>query len=101
MTDAAVVGRILREYRQRTIRPPDVRHVHGSVRGDRVTYRLMLPDGESVIVRALRADGSVGPQFSGCGAVTMVDLLSSRAATLAWLEDRGYPAPRVVPTPER
>jgi len=98
LTDAAVVGRILREYHKRTIRPADIRHVHGSVRGTRVTYRLIQPDGESMVVRALRADAPVGVQFSGCGAATMLDLVTSRAATLAWLAERGYPAPRVVPT---
>jgi Ser/Thr protein kinase RdoA (MazF antagonist) len=98
LTDAAVVGRILREYHQRTIRPADVRHMNGSVGGDRVAYRLMLHDGESVVVRAVRADAPVGAQFSACGTSTMLDWLTSRAATLAWLAERGYPAPRVVPT---
>jgi len=98
VTDAVVVGRILREYHQRSIDPADVRQVHGSVRGDRVAYRLRRPDGAFVVVRALRADAAVGPEFSACGPATMVDWLSSRAATLTWLAERDYPAPRVVPT---
>jgi Ser/Thr protein kinase RdoA (MazF antagonist) len=98
LTDAPVVGRILREYHQRTIRPSDIRHVDGTVRGESVVYQLRLPGGKSMVVRALRADAPVGPQFAGCGTATMVDWLTSRAATLRWLAEHGYPAPRVVPT---
>jgi Ser/Thr protein kinase RdoA (MazF antagonist) len=98
LTDAAVVGRILRQYHQRAIRPADVRHLRGSVRGDQVAYRLNLAGGHPVVVRAVRADAAVGARFSGCGAATMLDWLAGRAATLAWLAGRGYPAPSVVRT---
>lgn len=98
MTDAAVVGRILREYRQDKIAPADVRHLSGSVSGTRVGYQLALPDGATVVVRAFRCDEPLPAYLQGCGTTSVADWLLGRTATLEWLASRGYPAPRVVAT---
>src|SRR4029077_13287449 len=45
LTDAAVVGRILREYHQARIEPSSIRRLTGSVRGARVSYWLGEPRG--------------------------------------------------------
>jgi Ser/Thr protein kinase RdoA (MazF antagonist) len=95
VTDAAVVGRILREYR---LGPASVRRYHGSVSGTEVGYRLREPDGTMVLVRAYRADVLLAPHFRGCGTASVTDWLLGRAATLDWLAAQGYPAPRVVAT---
>ncbi len=50
MTDAALVGRILREYREDKIDPAGVRRLYGSVSGTRVGYQLAQPDGTTVVV---------------------------------------------------
>ena len=95
MTDAAVVGRILREYR---LGPASVRRYHGSVSGTEVGYRLRQPDGNTVLVRAYRADVLLAPHLRGCGTASVTDWLQGRAATLDWLAAQGYPAPRMVAT---
>jgi Ser/Thr protein kinase RdoA (MazF antagonist) len=95
MTDAAVVGRILREYR---LEPASVRRYQGSVSGTEVGYRLRQPDGTTVLVRAYRAEVLLAPHFRGCGTASVTDWLLGRAATLDWLAAQGYPAPRVVAT---
>ena len=98
MTDAAVVGRILRVYRQDKIGPVDVRRLYGSVSGAQVGYQLALPDGATVVVRAFRDDEPVPAYLRGCGTAPVLDWLLGRSATLAFLAERGYPAPRVVAT---
>jgi len=98
VTDAAVVGRILREYHEAGIEPSAIRRLTGSVRGARVTYQLDSPPGSGMVVRALRTDVPVAGQAGGGEIVTVTDWLSGRASTLLWLEDRGYPAPRVIRT---
>ena len=95
MTDAALVGRILREYR---LDPASVRRYHGSVSGTEVSYRLRQPDGDVVLVRAYRAEVLLAPQLRGCGTASVTGWLQGRAATLDWLAAQGYPAPRVVAT---
>ena len=95
MTDAAVVGRILREYR---LDPASVRRYHGSVSGTEVGYRMRQPDGDVVLVRAYRCDVLLPPHLRGCGTESVAGWLEGRAATLDWLAARGYPAPRVVAT---
>jgi Ser/Thr protein kinase RdoA (MazF antagonist) len=98
VTDAAVVGRILRLYRQDKIGPADVRRLYGSVSGARVGYQLALPDGATVVVRAFRDDESLPAYLQGCGTASVLDWLLGRSATLEFLAGRGYPAPRVVAT---
>lgn len=97
MNDAAVVGRVLREYHARGVDPAALRRVGGAVQSGIVTY-LVHPDGAGPwVVRACRADAPVPIHVSGAPA-TMEDWLLSRASTLDCLELLGYPAPRVVRT---
>jgi Ser/Thr protein kinase RdoA (MazF antagonist) len=97
VNDAAVVGRVLREYHARGIDPAALRRVGGAVQSGMVTY-LVNPDGAAPwVVRACRADAPVPIHVSGSPA-TMQDWLVSRASTLDCLEASDYPAPRVVRT---
>ena len=96
--DAAVAGRILREYHQRGIDPGSFRRLAGSVHGASVTYLVTAADGQRLVVRACRADAPVPVQFRRSSRSTPLDWLVTRAATLDYLERGGYPAPRLVRT---
>ena len=98
MGDAAVARRILREYHQRGIDPGSFRRLAGTVHGDGVSYLVTAGDGQRLVVRACRADAPVPVQFRRSSRTTPLDWLIARAATLDYLEQSGYPAPRVVRT---
>jgi Ser/Thr protein kinase RdoA (MazF antagonist) len=110
LTDAVVVGRILREYHPAGIEPSGIRRLAGSVRGARVSYWLGeprgpggaggpgVPGGPGLVVRAFRTDMPLAGQFRGGRPAAVTDWLCSRAATLGWLEEHAYPAPRVIRT---
>ena len=106
MNDAAVVGRVLREYHARGIDPVSLRRAAGSVASGIVTYLISAdragragagPWSVSWVVRACRADAPV-PIHVSAPRETMLDWLITRASTLDWLEARGYPAPRIIRT---
>jgi Ser/Thr protein kinase RdoA (MazF antagonist) len=96
--DAAVAKRILREYHQRGIDPGTFQRLAGSVHGASVSYLAQAADGERLVVSAWRADAPVPVQFRQSSRTTTLDWLISRAATLAYLEQSGYPGPRLVRT---
>jgi Ser/Thr protein kinase RdoA (MazF antagonist) len=98
VTDAALVGRLLDEYHERSVAPADIAVVAGSQHETRVTYRLTLPDGSQQIMRAFRADQLVPLHGRGTGSETLADWLLGRGRTLACLAESHYPAPRPVRT---
>jgi Ser/Thr protein kinase RdoA (MazF antagonist) len=98
VTDAALVGRLLDEYHERSVPPVDVSVAAGSEHELRVTYRLTLPTGPGQIIRAFRSDAPVPADARGPGNEVMTDWLLGRALTLASLESVRYPAPRPVRT---
>ena len=98
VNDAAIVGRVLREYHLRGAGPAMLRRVGGAAASGVVTY-LADPDGTAPwVVRACRDDAPVPVHVSRTPAVTMRDWLMAQASTLVWLEAAGYPAPRVIRT---
>jgi Ser/Thr protein kinase RdoA (MazF antagonist) len=98
VNDAAIVGRVLREYHLRGIEPSAFRRVGGAVASGVVTYLVGVDEAARWVVRACREDTPVPVQASGAAAVTMLDSLLAQAGTLDCLEAAGYPAPRVIRT---
>jgi Ser/Thr protein kinase RdoA (MazF antagonist) len=98
VTDAALVGRLLDEYHERSVPPADIHVAAGSEHETRVTYLLTLPDGSGQVIRAFRADALVPVHGRDLRNLTVADWLIGRAHTLAWLEAAAYPAPRPVRT---
>jgi Ser/Thr protein kinase RdoA (MazF antagonist) len=98
LTDAAVVGRILREYHLAGVGPPGIRRLAGSVRGTSVTYLFGGPGRPGIVVRAFRTDLPLAVHVRGCGPAAVTDWLCGRAAILGWLQEHAHPAPRLVRT---
>jgi len=98
VTDAALVGRLLDEYHERSVPPADICVAAGSEHELRVSYRVTLAEGPGQIIRAFRADAPVPEDARGPGNEIMTDWLLGRALTLACLESARYPAPRPVRT---
>src|SRR5215469_7786772 len=98
MTDAAVAGRLLDEYHDRLAGPAGIRLLGGSEHQSRITYRVILPDGEAQVIRAFRADEPVPVHGRDVAGENLAAWLTGRARTLAVLADAAYPAPRPVRT---
>jgi Ser/Thr protein kinase RdoA (MazF antagonist) len=98
VTDAALLGRLLDEYHERSVPPADVCVAAGSEHESRVSYRVSLPAGPTQVIRAFRAAAPVPVDARGPGSEIMTDWLLGRALTLACLESARYPAPRPVRT---
>lgn len=70
----------------------------GSLASLRAICRIDLRQGGAWLARVYRADQPVPDWLIGCGAIDHVAWLHTRATTLAYLEQVGYPAPRLIQT---
>lgn len=98
MTGLPFVLRAVRCFHAGPVDGGNVRRLSGSVGDAQVAYRLFLPGGESLAIRAVRAERPVPDGCHGAAATTR-GWVGGRIATLVRLEHLGYPAPRPVRSP--
>lgn len=97
MSDAAAVSAALVQslYAEE---PAALQVVNNDAGEGRIIFRLERPDGSCCLARVYQNDHSVVEHLRDCGTRNLTEWLLSRAATLSWLEQQGYPAARVVRT---
>lgn len=65
---------------------------------ERALFEVQSSDGNRCVLRVTRLDAPVPNWLVGCDADTQEALLVSRAATLHFLEQHAFPAPRIART---
>jgi Ser/Thr protein kinase RdoA (MazF antagonist) len=96
--DKAAIGKLIRSFRAGPPGPGGARLLSSAPAEGHLAFQVSGADGDSWVVRIVRADQRPHASFAGCGASTLRELTIGHIATLGQLDAYGYPAPRVIPT---
>lgn len=96
MAEVALLAALVQEQYPTEVAAIQV--LSGSLERQRLIGRIDLGEGESWLARVYRADQLVPDWLVGCGATDQAIWLHTRATTLVYLEQVGYPAPRLIHT---